>query len=833
MNYFNVQTIVMKFLLSIFFCLVTALAFAQSKIGKISGTVTDSLNKGLDGATVSLLRSKDGRLVKVAVSDKDGFFEYEKIPEGDYVISVTSTGFRKKNIDKIIITTEKNSVQVNPIVLSIAAGSLKEVTVTGRPPLIENKIDRTVVNVDAAPTNAGATALEVLEKSPGVSVDNDGNISLKGKQGVIVMMDGKPSYLSAADLSNVLRNMPASALDQIEIMTNPPARYDASGNSGIINIKTKKSRNEGLNGSFTTGGTISLYKRNNVWLTPVRSSQSVNLNYRKGRVNLFGNLNYNYNENKGEAIITRKLFEKSGNLDVTSIQNTTFNGRNNNYTLKLGLDFYQNKKTTWGIVMNGFTFAGRPRNVGAQTFRRPDGSVESLLSSNSFTKADFSNYSGNVNYKHRFDSIGKEITVDIDYVGYTRHNKSILLTDSYDAPGGMNTSHSELRGNIPGTINIYSLKSDFTNPINKNVRFDAGIKMSYVANDNEIAYTRLAGNDWVKDSRTNHFIYKELINAGYVSINRQWKKFSAQTGIRVENTIAKGRQVINDSPFTRNYLGIFPTVYLNYLLNKSHTITFSYGRRINRPNYQDLNPFVWFLDSLTYRQGNPYLLPEYAQNFELRHAYKSGITTVLNYSVTEDVISQILNQNERTTFLMPDNVSRLENIGLAITIPAKVNKWWNSNVFFNLFNNHFTGIYFNPGTNKNDPIDVQYTSYMLNVTNTFNFKKGWSGELSGWYRGRTVEQLAIADAMYFLTAGVQKNVMKGKGTLRLNLRDPFHIQKYSAYTKYSNIDVRIYNRWNNRSLTVTFSYRFGKSTVQQARRRTTGTNEEESRVGSQ
>jgi iron complex outermembrane recepter protein len=823
----------MKTLFTFFCCLITTLTLAQPGSGKVRGTVTDHLNQGVDGATVSLLRSKDARLVKVAVSDKKGFFEFEKVANGEYIITITTTGFQKKTLEKFVISQEHPVKETGTVALALADKKLAEVTVTGKLPLIENKIDRTVVNVDAAPTNAGATALEILEKSPGISVDNDGNISLKGKQGVMVMMDGKQTYLSPADLANVLRNMPASALDQIEIMTNPPAKYDAAGNSGIINIKTKKSRNEGMNGSISTGGTMSLYKRNNVLLTPARSAESINLNYRKGKLNIFGNANYNYNENKSTLTITRNVYEKTGNIDVTSIQNTIFDGRNNNYTLKLGLDFYQNKNTTWGIVLNGFKFFGRPRNASTQTLRKPDGSIDFLLLSNSSTKLNFGNYSGNINFKHRFDSTGKELTVDVDYVGYSNHNKSLLITDSYDEPGGITTSHSELKGDIPGMINIYSLKSDYTNPVNKVLRVDAGIKISYVENDNQIKYTRLAGSDWVKDARSNHFIYKEMINAAYVSMNRQWKKIGVQAGLRLENTIARGRQVINDSPFTRNYTSLFPTLYLNYPVNKAHNVTLSYGRRITRPNYQDLNPFVWFLDSLTYRQGNPFLLPQYANNIEFRHAYKNGVTTVLNYAVTGDVISQILKQNGRTTYLTPDNVASLKNIGISVTVPVKFTKWWTSNMFFNLFHNDFEGVYFNASKNQNDAIDVAYTSYMVNITNTFSFKKGWSGELSGWYRGKTVEQLNIANEMYFMTLGAQKTILKGKGTLRLNFRDPFHWQKYSGYTRYSNIDVRLSNRWNNRALSLNFSYRFGKSTVQQARRRTTGTNEEESRAGQQ
>jgi iron complex outermembrane recepter protein len=813
-------------------CSFTSL-FAQTKAGKVSGSVTDENQKAIDGATVSLLQGKDGKLVKVAVSNKSGVYEFEKIADGEYMVSVTVTGYVKKNSEKFTVTAERPTINVTPVQLAIASKSLSEVTVTGKRPLIENKIDRTVVNVEAAPTNAGATALEVLEKSPGISVDNDGNISLKGKQGVIVMMDGKPTYLSATDLANVLRNMPASSLDQIEIMTNPPAKYDASGNSGIINIKTKKSRNEGFNGSFTTSGTLSIYKRDNSVLTPVRASESLNLNYRKGKINLFGNVNYNYNENKNQLNLTRRLYDDKGDLDVITRQRSTFDGRNNNYTAKVGLDFFQNKRTTWGIVLNGFTFAGRPHNDNVQTISQPDGTIESILISESSTKLNFSNYSGNINYKHVFDSAGQELTVDFDYVGYSNKSKSMLITDVYSRPGGPRLGHSELRGDIPGVIDIYSIKSDFTRRLKGNMRFDAGLKVSFVQNDNEVAYSRGTGNNWAKDAAlSNHFVYKENINAAYVSLNKQWKKFSAQTGLRMENTVSRGNQEATDSSFKRNYTSLFPTIYLNYLVNKNHTLTVSYGRRINRPNYQDLNPFRWFLDSLTFRQGNPYLLPQYANNFELRHSFKNGVTTVLNYTETNDVLSQILKQDKRITFLTPDNVATLKNMGIGITAPVKVAKWWNSNIFFNLFNNHYEGIVYNSNTKLNEPVEVEFTSYMINVTNTFTFAKGWSGEISGWYRAKGVDGLSVANPMYFMTLGAQKNnLMKGKGTLRFNFRDPFHFQKFSGYTKYANIDVDIDNRWNNRALTLSFSYRFGKTTVAQARRRTTGTSEEESRSG--
>lgn len=824
------------FLLFVLSCLIFEHSIAQIKNGKISGLVTDDKQKGIDGATVSLLRAKDAGLVKVSVSDKSGKYEFEKIADGDYTISVSVTGFQKKSSEPFNVSSQKSEVAISTIQLAAVAKSLSAVTVTARRPLIENKIDKTVVNVEAAPTNAGATALEVLEKSPGITVDNDGNISLKGKQGVIVMMDGKPTYLSPPDLANVLRNLPASSLDQIEIMTNPPAKYDAAGNSGIINIKTKKGRTEGFNGSITTAGTLGFYKRDNSLLTPVRSSNSLNLNYRKDKLNLFGNLSYNYNENRSDLFLQRKLYDQNSDISIISNQESEFNGRNNNYTAKIGFDYFQSKKTVWGVVLNGFTFFGRPHPIGSQVFTRPDGSVESVLESEGFTKINFANYSGNINFKHTFDSTGREVTVDADYVGYANSGKSLLITESYDEPGRVPTGTFALKGDIPSNINIYSIKSDYIHPLKKEMRLEAGFKLSYVKNNNEVEYQRDHNGSWIKDNRSNHFLYTENINAAYVTVNKKWKKFSAQAGLRLENTVAKGRQITNDSTFTRNYTSLFPTTYLNYEVAKNHMLTLSYGRRIMRPNYQDLNPFIWFLDSLTYRQGNPYILPQYSNNFEIRHSYKNGITTVINYTQTDDAISQLLIQpdlDKRVTFLRPDNVASQKNIGLAITAPTKVTKWWTSNIFFNLYNNHFTGIHYNPIKQLNDEIDVQYTSFLLNITNNFTFQKGWSAELSGFYRSKGVDGLTVADEMYFLTVGGQKTIMKGKGTLRMNVRDPFHWQKFGGTTQYSNIDVRVKNIWNNRNLTVSFSYRFGKSTVAQARRRSTGANDEESRAGQQ
>ncbi len=818
--------------------LLCILLHAQNKPGKITGTVFNPEKKPVPAATVQLLKATDKALVKAAVTDKDGNYLFEKIAEGNYIISFTAAGFSKLQSETVSITTTSPTVIMPATALEVQSRSLEGVTVVASKPFIEQKLDRTIVNVEASPSNAGATALEVLEKSPGVSVDNDGNISLKGKQGVIIMMDGKPTYLSAADLANILRNLPASALDQIEIMTNPSAKYDAAGNSGVINIKTKKSKTKGSNGSITAGNTTSLFRRNGKEELTRKPTLSINYNYKKNKVNLFGNMVYNYREGRGLLDITSRFYEDGKQLDSINKVNTYFRFRNNNYTVKLGMDYTPNKKNTFGIVLTGFLFAGRPTPQTNTTFTTLEGDVFSRLNSLTENKLSWNNFSTNLNYKHNFDTTGTEITLDLDYSHYKNVSDQLLSTGFFDAEYNQTSDSMFLKGRLPSAIDIYSLKSDFVKPLKSGVRIEAGIKSSYVQSDNLVDYVRRTNNGWVPDARNNHFIYTENINAAYLNANKQFKKWNVQGGLRMENTNTKGVQTSNNSTVIRSYVSLFPSAFVSYTINDKHMLTVSASRRLQRPNYQDLNPFTFFLDSLSYRQGNPYLTPQFSYNFELIHTFKSKITTTLNYTSTRDVISQIIKRvkgtnNELVGFLTIDNIAKFNNMGLAISAPVNVKKWWNVNLYANVYRNHYMGTYIS--TENAQPqlvdLDLAFTSFTININNSFTIGKGWSAELSGWYRYKTVQQLSLAFPMGQMNIGLAKNnLLKGKASLRINARDPFGWQYFRGATKYGNIDINISNRWDNRQYGINFTYRFGKQQGQ-SRRRNSATEEEQQRVG--
>lgn len=799
---------------------------AQPGSGKVSGTVLDLSGQPLSSATVSLLKATDSSLHKTAVTGRDGSYSFESIPEGDYVIAASAAGHSIKYSSGFSINGSTAAVKLEKLELPPVSKSMDAVTVSARKPFIETKIDKTIVNVDASPTSAGATALEVLEKSPGITVSNDGTISLRGKSGVIVMMDGKPSYLSPSDLSNLLKNMPASAIDQIEIMTNPSSKYDASGNSGVINIKSKKGKAAGLNGSVMAGLTTSYFENTSGTFYVIPKSQnSVNFNYRKNKVNFFGNYNPNIFRGMNQMTIHRTKLDENKNVTGFNDVETRFKFGNNNHTLKLGMDYSPDKNNTFGFVVTGFTFSGHPTPRTITTTSDNQGQVLSSMISQTNNKIHFRNLSSNINYRHLFDTTGTEITADADYIRYNNVSNMLLTTDIEDGNGQPIGNELLLKGHLPADIEIFSVKTDFTRPFKKGGKMEAGLKSSFVKNNNVVEYVRWAGDKWSTDGRSNHFIYDENIHAAYLNASRQFGKWSLQGGLRLENTVAKGYQVTNDSTFNRSFTNLFPSAFVSYAVNKSNTLTLSYSRRITRPNYQDLNPFIYFLDSLSYRKGNPFLLPQFTHNFELSHSFKNKLITTLNYNNTTDVIAQLIKPQGDILYLTSDNVAKYTNIGIAITAPLPVTKWWNLNLYTNVYRNHYKGIY------DNKPLDLAYTSFMVNMTSTFTIKQGFTAEVSGFYRAKTVEQLSISEPMYVLNFGMQKQVLKGKGTVRLNFRDPFWLQRFKSHTQYDIVDTKMANRWDNRQVTTTFTYRFGKNGQPNQRRRNSASQDEQNRVG--
>ncbi len=790
----------MKIITTLFLLGLTGYLHAQTQI---KGSVQEENKSPLEAASISLIKGRDSLSFKNEVSDKDGKFSFPAIPPGIYHIRISAIGHIPVEEANFTIVSGMKILEIPVIILQKQNNELASVAVVGKKPFIEQKSDRILVNVDASPANAGTSVMDVLEKSPGVSVDKDGNISLKGKQGVTIMIDNRPTYMSGAQLSVYLKSLPSSAVDQLEIMSNPSSKYDAAGNSGIINIKTKKNKAKGFNGSTTLTYTQGKY---------AKPGGSLNLNYRVNKFNLFFNGGYTYWQGFQQLDINRNYLDP-GTKNINSIftQSTHMKFLSPELNIKLGMDYFLDSKTTLGVVFSGYQNNETDVSQSYISLKNSNNVTDSLVQSFGNIHGIWSNGTMNLNFRRQFDSTGRELTADADYIYYKSGSNQLFQNYTYDPDMNLLSSNT-LSGELPSTINIYSFKTDYTHPFRNDFKLEAGLKTSFVATDNKANYYDVTGEVYVPDTtKTNYFVYHENINAAYINLTKKYGKWNLQAGLRVENTNYDGHQYgniytvnNNDSSFKKSYVNAFPTAYITYDLNSNNSFNLNFGRRIDRPDYGDLNPFLFFLDEYTYQAGNPYLQPQLSTNIELSHTYKNKLTTTLNYSNTQNFFAETFEQDGHATIVRRGNIGRRENGGIAVSLNMPLTKWWNTTIYLNVNYNHFTGELY--GENLN----VSAVTGMGNMTNQFKFTNGWSAELSGWYRTSGIEGQIMVQPMGQTSAAIAKQIMKDKASLKLGLRDIFYTQQVKGTIDFQETEATFHNSRDSRQLSLTFTYRFGK-----------------------
>ena len=810
----------MKQLLNLLTAMSISIVSIAQTPGKVTGFIKVSNQQIINAATISLLNGKDSTLIKATVSDKNGNFLFENIKQGlTYLVSASLIGYKMVYSKPFTLSSNQLSVATEVLQLIPIDKDLKEVTINSKKPFIERKLDKTVVNVDASVTNAGITAMDVLEKSPGVTVDKDGNISLKGKQGVMIMIDGKPSYLGGAELANLLRSMSSANLDQIEIMTNPSAKYDAAGNSGIINIKTKKSKQKGFNGNLSLGYGQGVYAKTN---------NSLNLNYRNGKFNMFSTLSVNRRNNFQQLDIKR--IYKNPDQSVTAIfdQNARMMHRNGNNNVKAGVDYYASKKTTVGVVFTGFVNPENQTGLNTSYLKNNMEMVDSIAVSSSAEDGSWKNKGVNFNLRRQFDSTGKEFTMDADYVNYNASKNQPFSNITY-FPNGTISNSNKLVGELPSVINIYSAKADYTHPLKNGLKIETGVKTSFVNTDNTAGYFNIINDVKQPDyEKTNRFRYKENINAAYLNASKEIKKWGFQAGLRLENTNYSGDQFGNpqraDSFFKKSYVGFFPTMFVSYNASEKNQFSFSYGRRINRPAYEDLNPFMFYLDKYTYGEGNPFLRPSYANVLEMSHTYNQWLTTTVNYSQTKDLFSETFEPRGFATVIKQGNFASSGNASVSVSAQKNVTKIWLLIIYSEANYRKYKGLLFGNSGNRSG------SNYLININNQFKFNKGWSAELSGFYRTKGIEGQISINPLSQVSAGVQKEILKKKGTVKLNIRDAFFSMIQNGKVDILNTDASFHQYGDSRVLSLNLTYRFGTQMKSAAKRKTGGAGDEQNRV---
>ncbi len=805
----------MKHLSILLLLMATHLGYAQQNI---KGTLYDGQGKAIEFANVLLVKASDSSLVKGTLSTSSGTYQFDAIAPGYYRVLASMVGYQKAGSAPFEVTAEGTTLTVLALRLQEVATQLKEVTVRTQKPLIEQHHDKTVLNVENSIIAAGSTALEVMEKAPGLVIDQNDNISMRGRQGVIVMIDGKPVPMSGAELANMLRGMSANSIEKIDLITNPSAKYDASGNAGIIDIRLKKDKRLGSNGSLSSSFGHGYFGKSN---------QSLQLNHRSSKFNVFGNYSYVYRRDFTNLDIYRRFYEGPAYLGAYDQQNR-FNYAFHAHTLRAGVDYYLGPKTIIGLVANGNLFSLKRFNTNQSAVLNAQQVATSTFVTEGRNAEGRANQGLNLNAKHTFGE-SHELSADLDYIAYGRADLQNFTTNYYNLQGEPLRSPYLLHGDLLGGLSIASAKVDYTLPLpSLKANLEAGAKSSLVSANNKLSFfDRSEGRNEPDLDKSNHFLYSENINAAYVNANRKWTKASLQLGLRLENTIANGRQLSDGQQFNRNYTQLFPSGAFTYTAGKDHNLGVSVSRRINRPTYNQLNPFKNFLDPSTYSAGNPFLLPELSYSFELNHTYKQKFLTKLSYSRTSDVMLNVLSPDPSEEKLVVQtfrNLATLDYYGLTVSVPFSAGNWFQS------VNNgtFYYGLY--QGNVADTDLRNGRPTFNLNSNNTFLLPGGWSAELNGVYRHREIYGFLDVRPIWFASAGIQKQFWDKKGTLKLNITDGFYTNQVRATTALTGYSESFYQRRDSRVATLTFSYRFGKNGVAPSRKRNSGAEDEKRRA---
>lgn len=801
-------------------CFLLALCLAENALKaqelSLSGKVSDQEKTAVADAVVQLLRDADSSLVKSEFSDASGAFEFKGLAPGTYFLQINVIGYAPYTSPKTELVT---SLVLPDQHIQKSGVDLKEVTIAARRNYIERNKGKVILNVENSIQAAGSSAFEIIEKAPGVRVDNNDNVSLNGKQGVAIWIDGRPTPMTGTDLANYLRGMPSNAIDKIEMISNPSAKFDAAGSS-IINIRLKKDKMVGTNGSISSSYGQGIYPKTN---------HGISINHRNKKVNVYGSYNYAYRIAFTSLKLERKFYSNDTFLGAYN-QDNRLKFDFSNHIARGGVDYYVNRKNTIGLVLSGISNKFNPKGDNTSMVYDGNNVYASLFKTANRSNDHWMNYSANLNYRHRFDSLGTELSTDLDYAHFGNTTKQNFMTRYYAPDYTEYRNPYLLHGDLRGGLNIYSLKNDFVKTFHNELKLEAGQKSSYVIADNNLAfYDRSNEQNRFDSSKSNHFIYTENINAAYVNVARDFKKWSAQLGLRCEHTHVTGKQLVYNTRFVSDYIQLFPSAFVSYKINDKNSLELNYSRRIARPSYEQLNPFKFYLDPTTYKEGNPYLSPQTTESLELTHVLKQKIYTAMGYSRTSKNITEVIAPSDdqpKVTVQTNKNLSQVDMYTLNCSLPLELTKWWYAAIDAGAYYAFYTGTIANTSIRNNGGLN-----FNVNVQNTFNFTSRFSGELTANYRSREIYAFDYIHPIGFLSAGVQHKLLANRAVLKLNVSDILYSNVTTASTQFTDYAETFQVRRDTRVATVSFTYKFGKNSVPASKRRQGGADDIKQRAG--
>jgi hypothetical protein len=780
----------MKSYLTLLILLLT-LSRSLAQTVPVTGQVLDAQQVVVPFATVILTAVPDSTVVESGRADEQGRYELGVKQGGPFRVQATAVGFIRARSAAFKVGSER--VRVPSLILVATAQKLAEVQVVGRKPLLEMQAGKMVVNV-AGSLTAGATALEALQKVPGLVVMNN-RISVAGREGVIIQIDGRTTQYT--DVVSVLKDFPSGSIERIEVLTQPDASHDAAGNAGIINIILSKNADLGTNGTLTLAAGYGRFGKGNATL---------DLNHRTKQLNLFGNYGYTYRHTYEQLNTERRGSEAEGNYRQTSYQPRVAQVQ----TFRAGADYSLSRRQTVGLLLSGYT---NRTTVAGQN--QTEASSGTSVQTTNDTRRLTDSYVGNVNYKLLLDTLGQELTADADYSRY-RSDSYGRLRNEVSTEGLRRTE--QLQNDQLTDISLRSGKVDYRRPVRAGLKVAVGAKASQATIGSLVA---LSGGPV---ARNDDFTYTEGIRAGYAQAEGKAWGVSWQGGLRGEWTNTRAVSRADGRTVERSYGQLFPSLSLDRAVYKSVGVNLAYSRRIDRPSYQDLNPSIVYLDPYTSQRGNPFLKPQFTNDYKMALTYQKQPFFMLGYSRTQDAISLVTATDDSAVYSTTANLDHLERYSGTVNFPLNLGKrmtgYAGVNVFYNQYLSQYLGSTYRNGR----------TAATFYAQSNVKLPQGVTFEVSGYYQTAGVNGLVNFRGFGALNLGLQKTFLNERATFRMTLNDALFSAKQRGTVRYQDLDVSFLSYGESRQLRASFSYKLGNAQMKAARKRATGLEEERGRV---
>lgn len=797
--------VTLRYILTIILVLNCLVLYCQIEI---KGFLIDQESTPLPFANIAIFTESDSALYKVHLTEENGSFRFE-VPTDYYFIKFSYVGYED------VVKSISSSTDFHEIVFKNASTRLADVTVKASKPLLQRSHEKLIVNVENSILAGGNNSLELLQKSPGVVVDQDNNISMNGRSNVRIFIDGKDTQLNGDQLSSLLEGMPSSGIERIEIISNPSAKYEAQGNAGIIDIITKRGKLFGTNGSLSTNIGMGRHFR---W------DANININHKTENLNIYGQYSVAKRNQYMEIIIDRTFLD--GDIPLQQVDmSTLFKLPIETHNPRIGMDYNLSEKSTIGILLTGFANITGQKSDASITLNDTNNALLESQITDANTQTNWQQLTGNIHYDYVPNNNSK-LDLDVDYAKYNNDSEEVFSSSFFDRHNTLVTENS-LLGSVEGNLRLYGVSADYSINFEDHHKIELGTKNTFVKTDNDLEYLDMIGETTtINAGLSNHFIYDEKINAGYFIYGYSKDKISFNLGLRAEKTAIEGNQLTTGETFNNSYTNYFPSSSLNYTFTPNHILGLSVSKRINRPSYQNLNPFRFFVNTYTYRVGNPLLTPEFTWSYELNYTLKQRYFLSMNYSRSIDNLARAIFQEvgEDVLVVSPVNIATVNSLAFNLSLPINfLPEWtsqWNISYSLNDYDGPIGGFRF----------DRLNQILVINSNHNISIGKGYSLQLGGFYLPEHWATVTQIEDISQISIGIQKRILNNKGSLRLNFNDIFYQGFPAGRTQFGTIDDIFISKRDTRYVNLAFSFNFGKQTVRASRPRQSAVQDELNRA---